>query len=338
MSLLNPPATAAGAPLSAAERAVFAPRAAGAPVGVVLGAMNFGKRIDEAASKRIIARAVERGVALVDTANAYNEGASEEIVGRALNDHPSLLVATKVGFGRVQGKPEGLSPKRVLAACDESLARLARDSVDLYYLHAPDHTVPIAETLGALKTLLDSGKIRRWGMSNYAAWQILEARLVADELGLPHPVVSQVIYNPLVRPIEVEYARFTRQYPLHTTVYNALAGGLLSGRHQRDREPPKGTRFDNNAFYRKRYWSDRFFDLVDAYAEIAKGAELSLVDLVYGWLGGRPVVDTVLVGPTSVEQLDQAIDGLLKPLAADIVKKMDETHREFQGTDAVYAR
>jgi aryl-alcohol dehydrogenase-like predicted oxidoreductase len=337
VSVLVPPASAAGAPLSAPERAVFRPRG-DAPVGVVLGAMNFGKRIDEALSRRIVARAAERGVALVDTANAYNEGASEEIVGRALREHPSLLVATKVGFGRVNGKPEGLSGQRVLAACDESLGRLGRDSVDLYYLHAPDYTVPLTETLGAVKTLLDSGKIRRWGMSNYASWQILEARLLADELGLPHPVVSQVIYNPLVRPIEVEYARFTKQYPIHTTVYNALAGGLLSGRHQRDQEPPKGTRFDNNAFYRKRYWSDRFFDLVDAYAELSRSADKSLVDLVYGWLGGRPVVDTVLVGPTSVEQLDQAIDGLAAPLPKELVKQMDDIHRGFQGTDAVYAR
>jgi aryl-alcohol dehydrogenase-like predicted oxidoreductase len=317
----------------------FSPRAEKqTPPSVVLGAMNFGKRIDEATSQRLVARAVERGVALVDTANAYNEGASEEIVGRALSAHPALLVATKVGFGRVQGKPEGLSPARVLAACDESLTRLARDRIDLYYLHAPDYQTPLEATLGAVKSLLDSGKIARWGMSNYASWQLLEAMLWADANGLPRPVVSQVIYNPLIRSIEVEYARFAKRHAIHTTTYNALAGGLLSGKHQRDREPPKGTRFDNNAFYRKRYWTDRFFDLVSTYEALAQEAGLSLVQLSYGWLAAREVVDSVLVGPTSVEQLDQAFDGLAKPLDRELVKKMDEIQRDFAGTDTVYAR
>ena len=316
----------------------FVPRAKDAPVGVVLGAMNFGKRIDEKESQRIVDRAVERGLPLVDTANAYNDGLSEEIVGRAVKRHPDLQVATKVGFARIAGKQENLSKTRVLAACDESLGRLGGAPIALYYLHAPDCTTPIEETLGAVKALLDNGKIVRWGMSNYASWQILEAMVWADANGLPRPVVSQLIYNPLVRPIDVEYARFTKRYAIHTTVYNALAGGLLSGRHTKDQEPPKGTRFDNNAFYRKRYWSDRFFELVQDYAAVAEGAGLSLVELTYGWLGAREVVDSVLVGPTSVAQLDQAIDGLAKPVGKEIVKKMDEIARGFNGTDAVYAR
>lgn len=324
--------------MSTASFDPFAPRPKDAPVGVVLGAMNFGKRIDEKESQRIVDRAVERGVPLIDTANAYNDGLSEEIVGRAVKRHPSLLVATKVGFARIGGKQESLSPARVLAACDESLARLGGAPIALYYLHAPDYTTPLEETLGAVKRLLDAGKIQRWGMSNYASWQVLEAMVWADANGLPRPVVSQVIYNPLIRAIDVEYARFTKRYPIHTTVYNALAGGLLSGKHQKDKDPPKGTRFDNNAFYRKRYWSDRFFDLVQDYAGVADAAGLSLVELAYGWLGAREVVDSVLVGPTSVAQLDQAIDALGKPVSGEIVKKMDEIQRSFNGTDAVYAR
>lgn len=317
---------------------VFSPRTAGARVRVVLGAMNFGKRIDEKTARAIIAHAVARGVRLVDTANAYNEGASEEIVGRALRDHPELLVATKVGFARVSGKQEGLAPARVLAACDESLARLGVSSVALYYLHAPDHATTLDRTLGAVRQLLDAGKIARWGMSNYASWQILEAMTFADRTGMPRPAVSQVIYNPLVRPIEVEYARFTQSYPIHTTVYNALAGGLLSGKHRADVDPPKGTRFDHNAFYRKRYWTKRFFEQVAAYEEVSRDLGISLVALSYAWLAARPVVDSVLIGPTSVAQLDDALDGLARDLPPEIVKRMDDIHRDFQGTDAVYAR
>ena len=143
--------------------------------------MNFGKRTDAAESGRIVARALERGLTFFDTANAYNEGESERILGQALKKvRESCIVATKVGFGRVNGKPEGLSRARILSAVDESLARLGTDYVDLYYLHAPDVTVPIEESVGAMQALLEAGKIRRWAVSNYASWQILEMNHIAD--------------------------------------------------------------------------------------------------------------------------------------------------------------
>ena len=143
---------------------------------VALGAMNFGKRTDESESKRIIDRAFELGVRHIDTANAYTDGNSERIVGKAIKSRRAdVTLATKVGFGRMAGgKPEGLSRTRIFEAIDESLGRLGTDYVDIYYLHVPDHATPIEESLDALAELYEKKKIRSWGISNYGAWQALE--------------------------------------------------------------------------------------------------------------------------------------------------------------------
>ncbi len=306
---------------------------------VALGTMNFGKRTPEREARRIIDRALERGVTLLDTANAYVDGESERIVGRALEGRRDrALIATKVGVGRIGGAPEGLSRGRILAAIDESLSRLGTDFVDIYYLHVPDHTTPLGETLEAVAELLGRGKIRAWAVSNYASWQILEMLHLAERRGLPPPVMSQVLYNVLIRQLDIEYFRFARAHKLHSTIYNPLAGGLLSGKHAREPEPTKGSRFDKNALYQRRYWSDRFFDLVEAYAEVARSEEMTLVDLAYAWLAGTPGVDSILVGPGTMEHLDAALDACARSVSPEGRRKIDAIHKDFQGTDASYAR
>jgi len=301
--------------------------------------MNFGKRVDEPTAARIVARALERGVRVVDTANAYADGESERIVGRLIRgraDPP--WVATKVGFGRVDGRPEGLSRTRVIEAADDSLARLGVSAIDLYYLHVPDHDTPLEETLAAVAELLARGKIRRWAVSNYASWQIVEMIRLAEAAGMPPPVVSQVLYNALIRQIEIEYLRFARAFRLHTTVYNALAGGLLTGRYRRGAAIQQGSRFDGNPLYQRRYWSDRMLAEADELAALAKGAGLAPAAMAYAWLASRPGVDSILVGPASVEQLDLALDACAQRLPAELLSRIDEVHRRFEGTDAVYAR
>lgn len=306
---------------------------------IAVGTMNFGKRTPEAESVRIIKRAIERGLTFFDTANVYNEGESERILGRALKSRRGeIQIATKVGFNRIAGKPEGLAPERVLKALDDSLARLGTDYVDVYYLHTPDYVTPIEETLGAIEKLFEAKKIRAFSVSNFASWQILEVMSICDRRGIPRPVISQVLYNLLIRQLDLEYFKFTRRYPIHTTTYNALAGGMLSGKHEREAPIAKGSRFDNNVLYQRRYWSDRFFDLVDAFAGIARDEGMSLIDLSYAWLAGREGVDSILVGPASVEQLDAAIDGASKTVSAETRARIDDTHRAFTGTDATYAR
>jgi aryl-alcohol dehydrogenase-like predicted oxidoreductase len=315
----------------------ISPRGDG-PAGVAVGTMNFGKRTPEAESTRIVRRAIERGVTFFDTANAYNDGDSERILGRAIaGSRDAVQIATKVGFGRVGGKPEGLSRARMLAAIDGSLARLGTDRVDVYYLHVPDHATPIEESVDAMHEILRAGKARAWGISNYASWQILEIDRIADARGMPRPVIAQQMYNLLIRQLDVEYFAFARSYPIHTTVYNPLAGGLLAGKHARGKSP-SGSRFDGNKLYQRRYWTDRMFDVVDALKRVAEGEGMSLVDLSYAWVAGRPGVDSVLTGPASVEHLDAAIDGCKKSLSAAAREKLDELYKELQGTDATYAR
>lgn len=308
---------------------------------LALGTMNFGKRTPEDEARRMMARAVERDVLWFDTANVYGDGASEKIVGRAVRElglTGKVGLATKVGLLRIKGKPEGLAPTRMLRALDESLERLGVDAIDLWYLHAPDPLVPLDESIGAVAEAVSSGKVRAWGMSNYASWEVLEATQIAEKAGLAAPSVAQLLYNLLVRQLDVEWFKFASRFSVHTTVYNPLAGGLLSGRHRPGERPAKGSRFDNNKLYVERYWSERNFERVRAFEELATRVGLSLPQLAYAWLTTVEGVDSILVGPGSLAHLDDAIDACKLTLATDTLAEIDRMDREARGTDARYAR
>jgi aryl-alcohol dehydrogenase-like predicted oxidoreductase len=308
-------------------------------IELAVGTMNFGKRTPEAEARRIVERALERGIRTFDTANVYVDGESERILGRILKGRrDAASVATKVGFGRIQGKQEGLDPKRVLASIDESLERLAMDHVDVYYLHVPDYGTPIESTLEAMARVLDSKKALAWGVSNFASWQILEMLHICERTKMPRPILSQQIYNLLVRQLDVEYFKFTARHPIHTTVYNPLAGGLLTGRHHEDGSTLEGSRFAGNKLYKNRYWTGAFFDATSRYMEIAKKSEMTLVELSYAWVAQRKGIDSILVGPGTMQHLDDAIDACQKKLGDDTLRAIDEAHYEITGTDASYAR
>lgn len=311
---------------------LFSPRATG-PAPLVLGCMNFGRRTPEAEAARVVARALDAGIRLFDTANAYGDGESERVVGRLLAGEDAL-VATKVGWW----KKEGLRPERVRASLDESLARLGRERVDLYYLHVPDHGTPLEATLEGVRDVLASGKAARWGVSNFASWQILEIFHACDRTGLARPVVSQQLYNLLVRQLDLEYLRFAAKYGLHTTVYNPLAGGLLAGRHARDGSTVRGSRFDKNPLYQRRYLTEPFFEAVEALRGVAERAGTDLVTLSYAWLARRPGVDSILVGPGTLQHLEAALAASTTELAPETLAAVDDVHRALVGTDASYAR
>lgn len=321
-------------------------RVDGEPARIFLGAMNFGRRTPEAESRRILSRALELGIVHIDTANAYNDGASERIVGEAVKKkRDEVVISTKCGFGRVAGKPEGLSRARLFEACDASLSRLGTDFIDIYYLHVPDHETPIDETLDAMAELVASKKIRAWGVSNYAAWQIVEMMHRADAKGafsgsraLPRPVIAQQLYNVLLRQLDVEYFPFARKYGLHTTVYNPLAGGLLSGKHARDGSTQGGSRFDKNRLYQGRYFTDVMFDRVEALEKLARAERMSLLELSYSWLAGAPGVDSILLGPASVEQLEEGVRGCTRWLSPEVRGLVEAQHRLWLGTDTYYVR
>jgi aryl-alcohol dehydrogenase-like predicted oxidoreductase len=315
------------------------PRSPDAPAALAIGTMNFGKRTPQAEAERIVARALDHGITVFDTANAYVDGESERILGRALRGRRDrAVIATKVGFGRVAGKPEGLAPARVRAALDESLRRLGTDRVDLYYLHVPDRATPIEDTLGAVAEVLRAGKALAFGVSNYASWEVLEIIGACDRVGMPRPVVAQQLYNLLIRQLDVEYMRFAARYGLHTTVYNPLAGGLLTGRYRPGDAIAAGSRFEKNRLYQGRYWSPRMLELAEAYRSIAEGAGLTPVALAYAWLARAPGVDSILVGPGSVVHLDDAVAGCATPLTAETTAAIEEVHRGHLGTETTYAR
>jgi len=301
--------------------------------------MNFGNRTDPVESERIVRRALERGVRVFDTANSYNEGQSERILGRSLGrDRARIFLATKVGLGPVPGKREGLSDEAMRSALEASLERLGTAYVDVYYLHVPDRSTPIERTIDAMKRLVDSGRVRAWGVSNYASWEVLEMNLLADARSLARPVACQMLYNAIHRQLDIEYFAFAKRYPVHTTTYNALAGGLLSGRHSFAGAPPAGSRFDGNAMYQRRYWTRTMFERTEQLAAVAREEGCSLVDLAYAWVASRSGVDSVLVGPASVAQLDQAIDATSRALSAGALARIDELAKEWLGSDTNYVR
>ncbi len=309
------------------------------PPSLVLGAMNFGKRTPADESDRIVRRALERGIRVFDTANAYNAGESERILGRALGrERERVIVSTKAGLGLVPGKPEGLAPEAMFRAFDASLGRLGTDRIDIYYLHVPDRSTPIEQTLGAMKELLGSGRVRAWGVSNYAAWELLEMIHWADAHAMARPTVSQALYNALHRQVEVEYLAFARRYAIETVAYNALAGGLLAGGHRWGEAPAKGTRFDGNRMYQRRYWTAAMFDRVALLDAIARDEGSSLLQLSYGWLASRADVDSILLGPATVVQLDAALDAVAKIPSKTAIARIDELALQWSGSDTNYVR
>ena len=249
-----------------------------------------------------------------------------------------MVVATKVGFGRIAGKPEGLSPGAVERAIVGSLERLGTDRVDVYYLHVPDHGTPIEQTLDAMKQEVDAGRVGAWGVSNYAAWQILEMDHLAAARSLAPPVVSQVLYNALHRQLDIEYFAFARRRPIHTTVFNPLAGGLLAGKQRMGEAPNRGSRFDDNALYQRRYYTPAMFARVEQLRVVAESEGMTMVALAYAWVAARAGVDSILVGPASVQQLDDAVEAIALTPSSGALARIDELTREWNGTDTSYVR
>lgn len=309
------------------------------PTPLTVGTMNFGARTPAAEAKAIVDRAIDRGATFFDTANMYGDGESERILGSALQGRrDDVGIATKVGLLRRSGKPEGLSAERVVAALDESLQRLGTDRVDLYYLHAPDWSTPLAQTLDGMQRVLHSKKALAWGVSNYPAWRIVDINQACDARSMPRPLVSQVLYNLLTRQLDIEYFSFAKHHPIHTTVYNPLAGGLLARVVSAGEAAPPGSRFAKNPIYARRYWSEPMVRLCERLREVATGAGLSLVSLAYAWLAGRQGVSSILAGPGSVAHLDAALEGCAVKLSPQTREAVDAVYRDFTGTDASYAR
>ena len=309
------------------------------PVATV-GTMMFGGRADEAESQRIVDVALEHGLNFFDTADMYTDGDSERLLGRAVKGlRDRVVIATKVGYGKnADGEEEGTSRDAILRAVDLSLQRLGTDYIDIYYLHRPDYEAPVDETLRAMAEVIEAGKARHFAISNFGAWQSYELIGICEGMGWQRPIMAQMIYNVLVRQIEHEYIRFCQEHDVHLTVYNPLAGGLLTGKYASLHDESKGGRFVNNDAYRRRYWSRRMLDGMLGLKEIADGIDMSLTHLALNWVVQRPAVDSVLLGPSSAEQLLDCLAAGETAIPDDAMDGIEAFLAEFDGTDATYAR
>lgn len=309
----------------------------------VLGTMTFGDSVDEPMAAEMVDRFLAAGGTGIDTANGYAGGRSEEILGSVLaRRRDDVVLATKVGIPNPDAEGAApLSPVAIDRCVHASLRRLRTDHVDVLYLHQPDRSTPDEETLAAVRTLVDSGTVRTWGVSNFSAWQIAELRHVAERLGLDAPVLGQQVYSVIATRIDDEYAEYARSTGLGTVVYNPLGGGLLTGRHRPDEQPSEG-RFGSSplaGMYRSRYWNDEVFAAVELLRSIAEGAEIPMAELALRWTIGRPVVDAVLIGGSRLSNIEANLAALAAgALPADVQRAVDDVAASLRGPMPAYNR
>lgn len=270
-----------------------------------LGTMMFGGATDEVASRAIVDHAREAGINFIDTADVYTEGRSEEITGRAIADNRhDWVLATKlanpVGPGPNQG---GLSRKRVLQACEDSLVRLGIDFIDIYYLHREDHTTPLAETVRAIGQLVSQGKIRYFGVSNYRSWRVAEICRLCDELGIDRPVVSQPYYNAMNRMPEVEHLPACGYYGLGVASYSPLARGVLTGKYEPGEAPQQGTRAARgDKRIMQTEWREESLVIAQTIKRHAAERGMTPIQFAVGWVLNNKLLTAAIAGPRTMEQ------------------------------------
>lgn len=283
----------------------------GLKVSVVgLGCNNFGMRIDQAATDEVVSKALDLGITLFDTADAYgNKGGSETMLGKALGARrKEIVLATKFGLPMGEGDlMKGASRRYIVNAVEASLKRLDTDYIDLYQVHFPDPETPIDETLATLDDLVRAGKVRYIGCSNFAGWQLAESWYIAKELGTAKFVSAQNHYNLLDRKIEQELIPAAKAYGASVLPYFPLASGMLTGKYKRDQALPNDGRLTAWGDRGKAILSDQNFDLVAKLTAFAEARGHSLLDLAFGWLASQPQVASVIAGATKPEQIEQNV-------------------------------
>jgi aryl-alcohol dehydrogenase-like predicted oxidoreductase len=272
---------------------------------VGLGCNNFGMRIDEPESVRVVHAAIDAGITFFDTADIYGSTNSEVYLGHALaGRRDSVVIATKFGM-RVDAERQGARPEYVRRAAEDSLRRLGTDRIDLYQLHQPDPTVPIAETLGALDDLVRAGKVREIGCSNFSAPQLQEATAIAAK-GSARFVSVQNEFSVVHREPEREVLPECARLGIKFLPYFPLASGLLTGKYRRGKAAPEGTRL-GQGWAASRFATDEKFATAEALDAFARSRNRSLLELAISWLASHEMVASVISGATSAEQVRQNV-------------------------------
>lgn len=297
--------------------------------GLCLGCMMFGGRTDEAEAMVIIDRAIEAGLNFFDTANIYNHGRSEEILGRALKRNGKrsrIVLATKVHGRMDETDPNawGNHRRHILEQCEASLRRLQTDYIDLYQIHRPSSKVPIDETLRALDDLIRVGKVRYIGTSTFAAWQILESLWVSKELGLNRIVSEQPPYHLLDRRIERELVPMAQTYGLALIPWSPLAGGFLTGKYRRGEPRLKGARLEEPSEWHDRHFTDQAFQVLEVVEAMAKEKGCTPGQVALAWCAQQPGVTSPIIGPRTLEQLEDHLGALTVRITDEDRKRLDE--------------
>ncbi|MGN8115671.1 aldo/keto reductase [Labrys sp. 22185] len=311
-----------------------------------LGTMTFGGgnefwntigTLDQSLADGIVARALDAGINFIDTANVYSGGLSEEITGRAIvnsgRKRSDIVLATKA-LGTVGPGPNdrGASRGHIMDAVKASLKRLGTDYIDLYQIHGLDRFTPIEETMRALDDLVRQGHIRYVGLSNWSAWTIMKALGLADRHGWTRPSTLQAYYTVAGRDLEREIVPLLEAEKLGLMVWSPLAGGLLSGKIDRDGKGPDGARRTNFDF--PPVDKDRAFACIDVMREIAQAHNVSVARIALAFVLHRPFVMSVIIGAKSIEQLDDNLAATDVVLSADELARLDAVSalpREYPG-------
>jgi len=299
-----------------------------------LGTMGFGGggnfanvgQIGVEGATRQLDLCLDAGVTLVDTANVYSTGVSEEIVGKAIGGRRERIVlATKARFPMGEGANDaGLSRRHLISECEASLRRLGTDYIDLYQVHEWDGLTPLEETLETLDTLVRSGKVRYVGCSNYSGWHMTKALGLSDRLGYQRFVSEQVYYSLQARDIEYEIVPAALDQGVGILVWSPLAGGLLSGKYRRDREAPAGSRHLTDWDEPPVRDEEGLYDIIEALVEIGEAHDVSAAQVALAWTLGRPGISSAIVGARTEEQLADNLRAAELELGAEERARLDE--------------
>ncbi len=311
-----------------------------------LGTMTFGLQCDEKTSVAIMDKAFAEGVTFFDTADVYplggtgeTVGRTEEFVGRWLQGRRDRIILATKCFGRSGPArwDQGNSRKHILDAVDASLRRLNTDYIDLYQLHGPDAETPIDETLRALEDVVRSGKVRYVGCSNFMAYQVARAIGRSEALGVVRFDSVQPRYNLLFREIERELLPLCGEEGIGVIPYNPIAGGLLSGKHNRDAGPEEGSRFTLGTAaerYQDRYWHEGMFETVEQLRPIARDAGMTLPQMAVAWVLAHPAITAPIIGASRPEQLEDTIKAASTPLSPELKRTLDTMTAQYRRGDA----
>jgi aryl-alcohol dehydrogenase-like predicted oxidoreductase len=272
---------------------------------ICLGTMMFGGASDESESGRIIATARDAGINFIDTADAYNKGRSEEVVGRAIGpDRHHWILATKVCNRMGEGPNQaGLSRRWVMDAAENSLRRLATDHIDIYYVHKEDHETPLGETVRAMGDLIKQGKIRYFGVSNYRGWRIAEICNICDHLGIDRPIASQPYYNAMNRMPETEHLPACAYYGLGVVAYSPLARGVLTGKYRPETPAPADTRAGREDLrMMQTEWRAESLQIAQVVKQHAQERGISPGQFAVSWVLNNRLVAAAIAGPRTEQQ------------------------------------